>query len=277
MAFELIAFDMDGTLLDSNKEVLPSSIEAVGEAVAAGKIVAISSGRVPRMVEPYREILPGVRYAVCGAGAQVYDFEAGHALVTHPMDPVLVKKCIAAADEASGAGNYVLEVGDEETSILQTSELALCGACGVGVYEGIFRSTGKLVDDAHAVALDPATPVCKMVMHLPEVEQRDRVHAALAHEELMISDCEVSSIEFTAAGVNKGSALTELAQALGLTMSQVIAVGDAMNDISMLRAAGLGVAMGNAIPATVAVADAQVADCDHGGCAEVIRRLLLAE
>ena len=61
MAFELIAFDMDGTLLDSNKEVLPSSIEAVEEAVSAGKIVAISSGRVPRMVEPYREVLPGVR------------------------------------------------------------------------------------------------------------------------------------------------------------------------------------------------------------------------
>ncbi len=277
MAFELIAFDMDGTLLDSNKEVLPSSIEAVGEAVAAGKIVAISSGRVPRMVEPYREILPGFRYAVCSAGAQVYDFEAGRALVTHPMGPSLVEKCIAAADEAAGAGNYVLEVGDEEASILQTSELALCGVCGVGVYEGIFRSTGKLVDDAHAVALDPATPVCKMVMHLPEAEQRDRVHAALAHEELMISDCEVSSIEFTAAGVNKGSALTELAQALGLTMSQVIAVGDAMNDISMLRAAGLGVAMGNAIPATVAAADVQVADCDHDGCAEVIHRFLLAE
>ena len=277
MAFELIAFDMDGTLLDSNKEVLPSSIEAVGEAVAAGKIVAISSGRVPRMVEPYREILPGFRYAVCSAGAQVYDFEAGRALVTHPMGPSLVEKCIAAADEAAGAGNYVLEVGDEEASILQTSELALCGVCGVGVYEGIFRSTGKLVDDAHAVALDPATPVCKMVMHLPEAEQRDRVHAALAHEELMISDCEVSSIEFTAAGVNKGSALTELAQALGLKMSQVIAVGDAMNDISMLRAAGLGVAMGNAIPATVAAADVQVADCDHDGCAEVIHRFLLAE
>ncbi|WP_322353874.1 Cof-type HAD-IIB family hydrolase [Paratractidigestivibacter sp.] len=277
MAFELIAFDMDGTLLDSCKEVLPSSIEAVSEAVAAGKVVAISSGRVPHMIEPYREILPGIRYAVCSAGAQVFDLEAGRALRMHPMDCSLVEKCIAVADEISSAGNYVLEVGDDKTSILETGELALCGACGVGVYEGIFRSEGKLVDDAHAIALDPTTPVCKMVMHLPSVSQRDQVHAKLAGENLMISDCEVSSIEFTAAGVNKGTALMELAEVLDLEMSQVIAVGDAENDVAMLRAAGLGVAMGNAIPAAVAAADVQVSDCDHGGCAESIRRFLLTE
>lgn len=47
MAYELIAFDMDGTLLDSRKEVLRSSVDAISEAVAAGKYVAIASGRCP--------------------------------------------------------------------------------------------------------------------------------------------------------------------------------------------------------------------------------------
>ena len=53
-------------------------------------------------------------------------------------------------------------------------------------------------------------------------------------------------------------------------------MGDADNDLAMLRAAGLGVAMGNAIPTAVEAADVQVADNDHGGCAEAVRRYLLA-
>ncbi|WP_333644475.1 HAD family hydrolase, partial [Parolsenella catena] len=67
MAFEIIALDMDGTLLDSRKRVLPSSVAAIERAAAAGKTVAICSGRCPVMVTKYRDELPGVRYAICCA------------------------------------------------------------------------------------------------------------------------------------------------------------------------------------------------------------------
>ena len=80
VAYELIAFDMDGTLLDSRKEVQRSSVDAISEAVVAGKHVAIASGRCPRMVTMYRESIPGVHYAICCAGAIVFDLATGRVL-----------------------------------------------------------------------------------------------------------------------------------------------------------------------------------------------------
>ena len=113
-------------------------------------------------------------------------------------------------------------------------------------------------------------------IHFADVAARDRTFERLADADVTITRCEVSSLEFTCPGVDKGTGLTALARQLGLGISQAIAVGDADNDLAMLRAAGLGVAMGNAIPAAVAAADVQVADNDHGGCAEAVRRYLLA-
>ena len=75
--------------------------------------------------------------------------------------------------------------------------------------------------------------------------------------------------------MTKGTGLLALAAQLGISPEQTIAVGDADNDLPMLRAAGLGVAMGNANENARAAASVTVADNDHGGCAEAIRRFLL--
>ena len=86
---------------------------------------------------------------------------------------------------------------------------------------------------------------------------------------------ESSSLELTATGVDKGVGLTKLCEALGIPVSASIAVGDADNDLSVLRTAGLAVAMGNALDSVKAVSDVTVADCDHDGCAEAIYKYLL--
>ena len=75
--------------------------------------------------------------------------------------------------------------------------------------------------------------------------------------------------------MDKGTGLLALAKLLGIPQDATIAVGDADNDLGMLRAAGLGVAMGNANESARAAADAVVADNDHDGCAEAIHRFLL--
>ena len=260
MAYELIAFDMDGTLLDSRKEVLPSSVDAIARAAAAGKTVAISSGRCPKMISMYRQKLPGVRYAICCSGAIVYDLEQGRILTERTIPTDVVARSIRTADEE---GTYILEVTAGEGIYMEKREIDMAPECGVAVYQQLYMDTSELVEDAHAVALDPAA--------------RDRTHARLADADVTIADCEISSLEFTCAGVDKGTGIAELAGILGIDVSQTIAVGDAMNDLAMLRAAGLGAAMGNAIPEAVAAADVQVADNDHGGCAEAIDRFLLDE
>lgn len=272
MAFELIALDMDGTLLDSRKQVLPSSVEAISEAAAAGKNVAIASGRCPKMVSMYKEQLPGVRYSICCAGAVVYDLELGRTLFERDIAADVVARALRTADEE---GAYILEVTAGEGVYMEAAEIATAPECGVGAYQQLYMETSELVDDAHAVALDPATRISKLNFHFADVAARDRTHERLADADVVVTNCEASSLEFTCPGTDKGTGLAELTRILGIDLAQAIAVGDAENDLPMLRVAGLGVAMGNALPSAVAAAGVQVADNDHDGVAEAIRRYLI--
>ena len=76
-------------------------------------------------------------------------------------------------------------------------------------------------------------------------------------------------------GVSKGEAMKELANFLGVNTAEVIAIGDGLNDIPLLEAAGLPVAMGNAFPEVKKVAKYTTLDVDHGGVAEVVKKFLL--
>ena len=86
---------------------------------------------------------------------------------------------------------------------------------------------------------------------------------------------EISSLEISAQGVDKGVGLKKLCEYLDIPIDQTIAVGDADNDLGALKYAGLAIAMGNANEHVKKIADVIVADCDHEGCAEAIETYLL--
>lgn len=75
-------------------------------------------------------------------------------------------------------------------------------------------------------------------------------------------------------GVSKGSALRFLCQKLNLTSENLMAIGDEENDLSMIKYAGVGVAMGNAVPAVKQVAQVITEDCDHDGVAKIIEKYI---
>mgnify|MGYP004488016321 CR=1 FL=1 len=273
MAYEIIALDMDGTLLDSRKRVLASSVDAIERAAAAGKTVAICSGRCPAMVTKYRDELPGVRYAICCAGAVIYDMERDRVVDEVDLDPAFVAHALDVAEEE---GPFLLEITSGTGIYMQADEMGRAAACGVGAYESLYHETATVVEDAHAYARKADVPQSKLNFHFEDVTARDRCRARLEGDDVVITNAERSSMEFSAPGVDKGVGLARLAELLGVDASATIAVGDAENDLSMLRSAGLGVAMGNALPCAVEAADVQVADNDHDGVAEAIGRYLLA-
>ena len=98
MNYELIAFDMDGTLLDTHKHVLPSSTEAINEATAAGKTVAICSGRCPKMVELDQASFGNVRYAICCNGSVIYDLHDHRVISTSSLDHEVIVQAANALD-----------------------------------------------------------------------------------------------------------------------------------------------------------------------------------
>ena len=91
----------------------------------------------------------------------------------------------------------------------------------------------------------------------------------------MLANAETTSLEISAKNTTKGLGLQKLCEHLGISIDEAIAVGDADNDLDVLKRAGLSVAMGNANDNVKKIADVVVEDCDHDGCVQAIEKYLL--
>ncbi len=273
MSYELIAFDMDGTLLDSTKKVAPSSVEAINAAQAAGKHVAICSGRCPVMIDLYKDVLPAsVQYAICSSGASLYDLQAQQVLEEFPIDRDAVAAMLdATADLQVGIEGFVGRAFYANHAF--ADDLSVFG---LGVYQPMYDALATKVDDIREVLLANDARVTKINFHFLTTTDRDAFETRIKDLPVELAYSEGASLEASPAGVDKGVGLLALAKRLGVDGSATIAVGDADNDLAMLRAAGLGIAMGNANENAVAAADVQVNDNDHGGCAQAVWKYLLA-
>ena len=268
---QLIAFDMDGTLLNSQKELTPGVLEGIRRACEAGKDVVMATGRAYAEVAQYRQTLPQVHYGILESGGVLYDFWEQRIL-----------------DRRSIAQETILQILTEVRRE-KLFALLMCGgkvytehreipnlACyGLAHFTGLFSKTSESVEDIVQFLREGRAAVEKINLYHAEEAGRDRTRARLLHLPLERVDSEPISLELTALGVTKGDGLTRLAALLHIPIEQTIAVGDADNDLTMIRAAGLGLAMGNANDAVKAAAGAVVADCDHDGCREAIETYLL--
>lgn len=271
MDYQLIAFDMDGTLLDTSKRVLPSSTQAIDEAVAAGKDVAICSGRSPKMIELDHASFGQVRYAICCNGTVLYDLREHRVLSTTSFDHEVITRAVRAV----GAADAMIDVFSGAEMYCQTTDLARMDHYRMGIYRGLYDATSTPVENVRERLLDPATSVQKFIFHFADPASRPIARERLRDLPVELAESEDASLELSPAGATKGSGLLALAQLLGIPREATIAVGDAENDLPMLSVVGLGIAMGNATEEARAAADVVVADNDHDGCAEAIRRFLL--
>ena len=268
--YELIALDMDGTLLTSDKRLPDETVRDINEAVARGKHVALCTGRCVPELKEYREKLASVRYAVAVSGAVLYDLWEDRTLYAVGVERELAVK-IAAVGEAHGAMVHLL---CEDASIVRADQARHTADFGMGPYQDLFWNISTHVDDIlQAAAARPFLP--KVNLYCRSKEDQASAYEILKKMPVSIALAENAGLEMSPPGVDKGSGLRRLAALLGVAMEKVIAVGDGDNDRAMLAAAGLAVAMGNAVPEAAAVADAVVADNDHNGAGEAIRRYLL--
>ena len=242
MNYRLIALDLDGTLLNTRKEMPAEAVQAIRTACAAGRLVVFDTGRA------------------------VHDIRQRMAFGLHPLPAEQVRRILALARTKDIMPQLVLPDAD----VIQASHMAQLEHFNMGVYRPMYEKAMTLVPDIYAFAAACREPVLKLNLYHADVPERVRTREQLETPDLELVYSEISSLECSARGVSKGSGLERLCRLLEIPVSQCIAVGDADNDIPMLRAAGLGVAMGNAPGHVKSAADRIVADLDHGGCAEAI-------
>lgn len=269
--YQLIAVDMDGTLLDSHQNVTPRTREAIHAAAGRGKEVVLCTGRGTAELFRYFELLPEVRYAICSSGAYVYDSRTDTFLFPHPLE----RSVLEALFGIMKPRDIMPQIFVGGTPYFSKRNMDAIERYQIDYFRQLFLDTGIFCEDAYAAALAAGGDIYKICFYHQSVEQRARSRELLGRLPLVLADSEISSLEVSPANVDKGTGLTSLCQHLHIPTAQTISVGDSFNDLSVLRAAGLAVAMGNAREAVKKICAAVVADCDHDGVGEAIERFLL--
>ncbi|MDR1532728.1 MAG: Cof-type HAD-IIB family hydrolase [Clostridiales bacterium] len=267
--YKLLMTDLDGTLLDDAARIPPKNAALIKEATARGIKVVISSGRSFLSLARFEEALGLMRpggYGIAFNGAVVYETDSRR----HIRDLRLenhVFKLILAEVRAFNTTNLVYI--SDRLIIDTVTALAL----KYREKSGIPLTMAERLEDID-------TDISKFILRGPE-EELSRVQRRLAP--IIAGKCNMffsarDLLEFTKLGATKGEGLKFLAEYLQLDPSEIIAVGDQDNDISMLRAAGLGVAVANATDAVKNAADC-VTRAINSECAlcEVIEKFLQNE
>ncbi len=248
---QLVALDIDGTLVDGEGRLPQSVRRSVRRVVDAGVPVVLTTGRSWHATQPvFEELGLPAGPAVSSNGAvcvQFPPFELTRVVTFNPalvIDKVLKEHPTAAlAAEVVGQGYRVTKPFPE----------------------------GDLTGDIEVVSVDElaGSDVTRIVVRDPEVDEQAFIALAarLGLHGVSYSVGWSAWLDIAPAGVNKASALAGLATSMGIQAADVLAMGDGRNDVEMLTWAGRGVALGDAAPEVQATADHVTARFDQGGTA----------
>jgi Cof subfamily protein (haloacid dehalogenase superfamily) len=257
----LVATDLDGTLVHSDRSVTERTREALLAAEQAGLVVVFVTGRPLRWAEEVFEHVGPHGLAVVSNGALVWDVAGDTARTVRPIQP-----------------DVGLEVCRLIRAAVPGSTFAVEKLAGI-VLEPEFHERNEVPDDALRGPLEKIfdTPALKLLARHEELgaqEFWDRAEAAVGDRVVITWSSDSALLEISAAGVTKASTLELLCAELDIAADEVLAIGDMPNDIQMLIWAGTSYAMGNAHPTVRAVADHVAATNDEDGVARVIESLL---
>lgn len=271
MNIRVIALDLDGTLLNSDKVISPADYAALERAAAMGVHIVPTTGRFyDAMPEVVRQ-LPFVRYAITVNGAEVYDAVEKKVLHRAELEPEQALEVYEYFESLPVICDcYIDGWGYMERSHYERiDEYAL-----VPYVRKMLKELRTPVDDIKAYIRERR--VQKVMMFFKDMERRalelERVPARFP--EFIATSSIANNIEVNAAGANKGEALRILCEHLGFDISQAMSFGDGSNDLSMIRAAGVGVAMANAYDGLKEAADFVTLSCDQGGVAHAVEKFV---
>ncbi len=262
--------DLDGTLLRDDKSISEGNREAIGRATAAGNAFVIATGRPFESAWLVAESLGLIGegcYIVSYNGAHVYDCLRGRALLDRRLSMETVRELFAMAE---AAGLYVQTYQDGKIiARAMTRELEF------------YAANTNLIPmpraDVPECLAEPPTKAIVIDMDSHERLERFRAeHAAWARGRCGMVFSNPMYLEVIPEGASKEAGIGFLADYLGVAAIDTIAAGDERNDIGMVRAAGIGVAVANAIPALKEAAD-YVTECDNNGdaIAEIIDKFVV--
>ena len=243
-------FDIDGTLVSfQTHEIPPSTILALTQAKANGSRVYIATGRPPIIITNLRAIEHLIDGYITTNGALCF---VGHEMVT--CQPIAKDDVMTCIEDCQEKGNSLIVIGRKDVAVIDPK----------GDVDRIFRQMLAVKN------LDQASPLDVVlqqdILQLTAFFPADYEPLLMARMPQCVSGrWHPEFTDILHNGANKGTGLRNMAAHFGIPVEQTLAMGDGGNDVPMLEAAGIGVAMGNAKPDVQARADYVTADCDDDG------------
>jgi 5-amino-6-(5-phospho-D-ribitylamino)uracil phosphatase len=261
---ELVAVDLDGTLLTSGKKITERTRRVLQAILNQGVKVLLASARPPRSVAAVYKALKLKDCIICYNGALIYDPPTRTVLAHQPIRLSLAKKVIQMAREMYPPMAVSVEVLDE-----WLTDRAAAGRNG---------EPQKRVPDTPA-AIDSwlTCDVTKLLLLGPEAYLdglRAKLNALFAHK-LATAQSDHNLLQIMSAEVSKGNALKFVCKHYGIPLRRTIAIGDAHNDIDMLQMAGIGIAMADAPTRVKTAATYVTTGNDEDGVADALEKFVL--
>ncbi|TDQ57357.1 hypothetical protein EDC45_1411 [Mesocricetibacter intestinalis] len=270
MTYQAIAFDLDGTLLDSTGNIQESSKKAIQHARRQGLKVILVTGRHHTAVKPYYYELALDTPMICCNGTYLYQPQNDQVLAGNPLSKAQAEKVI---DLAQRQGVHLLMYSRDAMNYMQLNPHMENFKRWVQSCPPEVRPELRQITDFRRL-LEQEEIIWKFVISAPDPALMKATEAQLSPDEFSCEWSWIDRIDIANRGNSKGARLLELLQRWNIDPQHTIAFGDNHNDISMLTAVGLGVAMGNAEEAVKQQAKQVTLSNNEEGIAHLLNQLL---
>ena len=272
----IIALDLDGTLLNSKKELSEGNLAALKKAADAGWEIVPTTGRFYGGMPDFIRGLPFVHYAITINGAYVEDLLEGNEIYTAEMPYKQAIDIMKYLDKLPVIYDCYMDNDAFMTEALKAKVDEIVENPRI---RKMFYDLRKPVPELKEFLENRGQDVQKIQFFTKDADLRLHLLEELpkVFENIAVSSSSPQNIEINQAKATKGLALIALAEYLGLDRSKTIAMGDGLNDTSMLEEAGIGIAMANGCDEALDAADWVTSHCDEDGVAKAIEKYCFNE
>lgn len=269
MKKRILFLDLDGTLLNDEKQITPGNRAALEGALERGHDMVITTGRPLKSAMNQAHVLgmdrPGC-YLIAYNGAVIYDWAQNKQIFTRSLSFDAVHRVF---DKANAMGLHIQTYDTWDVLVEQR-----CDDAAVRRYCGLIRMDFRVIADVRKDLTEE--PVKCLIIDYDRQTDLLKIQDWITENMTEEVDCFFSCdqyLEVVPKGMSKGEAVKMLCADLGVEIENAVAAGDAANDLSMIEAAGIGVAMANGTDQVKAAADyVTTHDNNHDGIAEVVER-----
>ena len=272
----IIALDLDGTLLDSNKKLSEKNYAALQKAAEAGIEIVPTTGRFYGALPDSIKNLPFLHYAITINGAQAVDVRSGEVIYSAELPWQQTVELMELFDTLP----VIYDCYQENEAYMPAAQKALINEIAPDKhYIKMLHELRQPVEDLKSYLSEKKKGVQKVQFFTKDIALRDKLLNELPqkYDDLSVTCSLVNNLEINQIHANKGEALAALARHLNLPETATMSFGDGLNDISMLKSAGIGIAMANAQQACKDVADYVTLSNDEDGVAAAIEKFCFGE